>query len=61
MPDQGSSPDKPFRVEEATIADLKTEIASLSATVKEQAVQIQKVSAQLDLSKAAPQTVLNGQ
>jgi hypothetical protein len=28
--------------------------------VKEQAAQIQKVSAQLELSKPAPQTVLNG-
>jgi hypothetical protein len=47
--------------QEATIAELKTEIASLSATVKEQAVQIQKVSAQLEVTKAAPQTVLNRQ
>jgi septal ring factor EnvC (AmiA/AmiB activator) len=45
--------------QEATIAELKTEIASLSATVKEQAVQIQKVSAQLEASKAAPQVVNN--
>jgi hypothetical protein len=29
--------------------------------VKEQAAQIQKVSAQLELSKAVPQTVLNSQ
>jgi hypothetical protein len=34
---------------------------SLAATVKEQAAQIQKVSAQLELSKPAPQTVLNYQ
>jgi hypothetical protein len=34
---------------------------SLAATVKEQAAQIQKVSAQLELSKPAPQTVLNNQ
>jgi hypothetical protein len=47
--------------QEATIAELKTELASLSATVKEQAVQIQKVSAQLELSKAAPQTAENRQ
>jgi hypothetical protein len=45
--------------QETTIAELKTEIASLCATVKEQAVQIQKVSAQLELSKAAPQVVHN--
>jgi Chaperone of endosialidase len=47
--------------QETTIAELKTEIASLFATVKEQAVQIQKVSAQIGTSKAAPQTVLNRQ
>jgi len=29
--------------------------------VKEQASQIQKVSAQLEVTKAAPQTVLNNQ
>jgi len=29
--------------------------------VKEQAAQIQKVSAQLEVSKTAPQTVLNNQ
>jgi hypothetical protein len=45
--------------QEATITELKTQIATLAATVKEQASQIQKVSAQLELSKPAPQTVLN--
>ena len=45
----------------ATIAELKREIASLSATVKEQTAQIQKVSAQLEVSRPAPQTVLNNQ
>jgi hypothetical protein len=33
----------------------------LAAQVKEQASQIQKVSAQLELSKTAPQMVLNDQ
>ena len=33
----------------------------LTATLKEQASQIQKVSAQLELSKAAPQTAANNQ
>jgi hypothetical protein len=45
----------------ATIAELKKEIAGLTATVKEQATQIQKVSAQLEVSKTAPRTVLNSQ
>ncbi len=40
---------------------LEATVASLIATVKEQAAQIQKVSTQLELSKAAPQTVLNRQ
>jgi hypothetical protein len=43
----------------ATIAELKKEIAALTATVKEQAAQIQKVSAQLDVRRPAPQTALN--
>jgi hypothetical protein len=37
------------------------EIEALTATVKEQAAQIQKVSAQLQWSKPVPQTVLNRQ
>jgi uncharacterized protein YbaP (TraB family) len=59
--------------QEATIAQLKSAAArqeainaqqqkgmeALAATIKEQAAQIQKVSAQLELSKPAPQTVLN--
>jgi len=37
------------------------EIATLSATVKEQAAQIQKVNAFLEMDKAAPQLVENNQ
>ena len=44
---------------EAAIAQQQKEIESLTATVKQQAAQIQKVNAQLELSKSAPQTVLN--
>jgi len=40
-----------------TIAELQKQVATLTATVKEQAAQIQKVSAQLQVSKPAPQTV----
>jgi hypothetical protein len=39
----------------------RRKIEAATATVKEQASQIQKVSAQLELSKSAPQTVLNNQ
>ena len=45
----------------ATIAEFKKEIANLTATVKEEAAQIQRVSAQLEASKPAPQIVLNNQ
>jgi hypothetical protein len=47
--------------QEKTIAELKSGMEALTVTVKEQASQIQKVSAQLELSKAAPQTVVNNQ
>ena len=43
----------------ATVAELKKQIATLIATVKEQASQIQKVSAQIEVTKPAPQTVNN--
>ena len=52
--------------QQATIAELKATVAQqqkgmevLTAQLKDQAAQIQKVSAQLELSKAAPQTVKN--
>ena len=54
--------------QEATIADLKSTVAQQQkgmeifiAQLKEQAAQIQRVSAALTASKAAPQTVLNNQ
>jgi len=47
--------------QEATIAEQQKEIKALKAELKEQASQIQKMSTQLELSKAAPQTVLNRQ
>jgi uncharacterized coiled-coil protein SlyX len=47
--------------QDTTAAEQQKEIESLTATVKEQASQIQKVSAQLELSKPAPRTVLNDQ
>ena len=40
--------------QEKTIAELKSGMTALAATVKEQATQIQKVSAQLEASKPAP-------
>jgi Chaperone of endosialidase len=45
--------------QEKTIAELKSGMTALAVTVKEQASQIQKVSAQLEASKPAPQVVKN--
>jgi hypothetical protein len=50
-----------FHKEHKKTENLEATVASLIATVKEQAAQIQKVSAQLELSKSTPQTVLNNQ
>ena len=46
---------------EATAARQQQEIRALTASLKEQASQIQKVSAQVEMSKSAPQVVLNNQ
>jgi len=45
--------------QEKTIAELKSGMETLTATVKEQAAQIQKVSDDLEVSRRAPQLVLN--
>jgi adenine-specific DNA methylase len=45
--------------QEKTIVELKSGMTGLAATVKEQAAQIQKVSAQLEANKPAPQVVNN--
>jgi len=46
---------------EATVAHHWKEMEALTARLKEQAAQIQKVSDQLEVSKAAPQMVVNNQ
>ena len=48
-----------FLKEHKKTEKLEASVASLIATVKEQAAQIQKVSAQLEVSKPAPQVVNN--
>jgi hypothetical protein len=50
-----------FLKEHSTVQELKNEVAALTATVKEQAAQIHKMSAQLEVSKPAPQVVNNNQ
>jgi DNA-directed RNA polymerase specialized sigma54-like protein len=44
---------------EATVAQQQKEIKTLTAQLKEQAAQIQKVSAQLEVNKPAPKVVVN--
>jgi hypothetical protein len=48
-----------FLKEHRTVEELKKEIAALSATIKKQAGQIQKVSAQLGRQPSAPRVVAN--
>jgi hypothetical protein len=48
-----------FLKEHRTVQELKSEIAALTATAKEQAAQIQKVSARLDVSERRSRIVLN--
>jgi len=50
-----------FLKEHRTVQELMQEITALTAAVKEQTVQIQKMSAQVDASKPAQQIVLNNQ
>jgi trimeric autotransporter adhesin len=50
-----------FLKEHCTVQELQSEVAALTATVKEQATQMQKVSAQLEMIRPAPRTVLNNQ
>ncbi len=47
--------------QQATIAELKSQLLALSATVKEQAAQIQKVSAQMSMTRLAPRLVVDNQ
>ena len=46
---------------ETTTAQQHKQLQALTASLKEQALQIQKVSAQLEVSKPTPQMVLNNQ
>jgi hypothetical protein len=48
-----------FLKEHRKIEELEATVAGLAATVKEQSMQIQKVSAQLEASRPAPQVAKN--
>jgi len=48
-----------FLKEHQTVLELKKEIAALTATVKDQAARLQKVSDRIEVSRSVPQIVLN--
>jgi hypothetical protein len=48
-----------FLKEHATVQELKTTVAQQQKQIETLAAGLQKVSAQLELNKSAPQTVLN--
>jgi hypothetical protein len=50
-----------FLKEHRKVEDQEKRIDALTAQLKEQAAQIQKVSAQIEASKPAPQTVVSNQ
>src|SRR5437899_1201875 len=50
---------KKVEEQQASISQLKNEMQTMVAQLKEQAAQIQKVSAQLEVNKPAPQVVVN--
>jgi hypothetical protein len=50
---------KKVEEQQASISQLKSEMQTMVAQLKEQAAQIQKVSAQLEVNKPAPQVVAN--
>jgi hypothetical protein len=53
--------DRKMREQEVTIAQLRCGMEALTASVRDQAAQIQKVSAQLEVSKSAPQMVADNE
>ena len=50
---------KKVEQQQASISELKGEMQTMVAQLKEQAAQIQKVSAQLEVNKPAPKVVAN--
>ena len=50
---------KKVEEQQASISQLKGEMQTMVAQLKEQAAQIQKVSAQLEVNKPAPKVVVN--
>ena len=50
--------DRKIQEQEATIAELKSGMKALAATINEQTLKLKKVSAQLDLNRPAPQQVV---
>ena len=60
-PDQPEAMLNEFLKQQGRIAELEDTVARLGAILQEQAAQIQKVCAQVQMSKAAPKVVLKNQ
>ena len=56
---RGEEQDCKIQEQETTIADLRSEIRSLAAMVNEQATELRKVGAQLQISTAAAQKIVS--
>jgi hypothetical protein len=56
---KGEEQDCKIQEQETTIADLRSEIRSLAAMVNDQASELRKVSAQLQISNAAAQEIVS--
>ena len=54
---KGEAQDRKLQQQERTIAELKAQMRTLTATVSEQASRLQKVSAQIEMNERASQTV----
>ena len=51
--------ERKIQEEASTIAELKSEMKTLAATVNDQALQLRKVSARVEMNRSAPQIVAN--
>jgi hypothetical protein len=55
---RGEEQDRKIQEQETTIAELRSEIPALAATVTQQTSELRKVSASIEMSKSIPQVPL---
>jgi hypothetical protein len=55
---RGEEQDRKIQEQETTIAELRSEIRALAATVTQQTSELRKVSASIEMSKSIPQVAL---